>query len=37
MDGDGRFRSENVGQGVVMRKKRYLFYFLSDIGADECE
>ncbi len=33
MDGDRGFRSEDMGQGVVMRKERYLFYFL---GRCEC-
>ncbi len=36
VDSDGRFRSEDMGQGVVVRKERYLFYFLeSHEGAKE--
>ncbi len=34
MDGDRGFGSEDMVRGVVMRKERYLFYFLVGVCND---
>ncbi len=37
MDSNRGFGSQDVQWGVVVRKERYLFYFLGEVGGDTNE